>query len=107
MFLNDGGVWKLAGIHFGVDGPWRLNAGDASFDASIFDAGNMYVVDTAPNPDEIHFIADELQDIPGASYATRISTAMPFIQSVIPEPACGLLLLATGAGFVMRRRSRR
>ncbi len=94
VFVQSGGVWKLAGINFAVDGPWRYNQGDAAFHASIFDAGGLWV---GNNP---VFIPDGTTDVPGGSYSTLISSNLTWINSVIgastevPEPGVGLSVIA-------------
>ena len=46
LFLDDGGVWKLAGIHYDVDGPFYIDAsGDGAFIAALFDARGFYLSD--------------------------------------------------------------
>jgi hypothetical protein len=102
-FLQSGGTWKLAGVSFGNDGPWRHNPGDAPFFANIFDAGGLYL---GNNP---QFIPDQVTDIPASSYGTRISSNLPWIQSVIgtsvvPEPTVGFAFL--GLALLLTRRNR-
>ena len=104
VFIKSGNQWKLAGVIFGNDGPWRVNSGDPSFFANIFDAGGLWI---GNNP---QFIADSDVDIPSSSYATRISSNLAWINSVIgagvaPEPSSGLTLLALLP--MLRRRARR
>lgn len=93
VFIKSGSQWKLAGVIFGNDGPWRINAGDAPFHANIFDAGGLFI---GNNP---QFIPDTEIDNPASSYATRISANLGWINSVIgaavaPEPGMGLAILA-------------
>jgi hypothetical protein len=100
VFIKSGGTWKLAGVIYGTDNPWRINAGDPSFFANIFDAGGLWV---GSNP---QFIPDSDTDIPASSYATRISANLAWINSAIgagvaPEPSFGLAVLAL---FPMLRR---
>src|SRR5207247_7359790 len=43
-FINDNGVWKLAGVNFAAKGPYSLTgAAGSGFNASIFDEGAVYV----------------------------------------------------------------
>ncbi len=45
-FIEDGGVWKLAGTHYTVDGPFYLDAsGSGGFNAALFDTRGLYVSD--------------------------------------------------------------
>jgi hypothetical protein len=81
-FIQEGAVWKLAGIHYAVDGPFYIDsAGNGEFFAALFDArgyyapeNNSYVLITGPAP------------IPTALYPTRISTRLPWIAKVIAAP---------------------
>jgi hypothetical protein len=93
LFIRSGGAWKLAGINLAVDGPWRFDAAGTPFNASIFDAGGLWV---GNNP---QFIPDGSVDVPGSSYSTSISANLAWVQSVVgpgvvPEPSAGLALLA-------------
>jgi hypothetical protein len=81
-FIQDGDVWKLAGIHYAVDGPFYTDAsGNGSFLAALFDArglfyfdGANYVEITGPDP------------LPAGFYPTRISSKLAWIYSVT-DPA--------------------
>ncbi len=43
VFLQDGGVWKLAGINYGVSGPYSYAAsGAGAFSASLFQPAGLY-----------------------------------------------------------------
>ncbi len=106
VFIKDGSTWKLAGINYGTDGYYSYTGQNGTgFSASIFDQGGLYVgTDNAWS-----HVTDQATDIPGSSYATRISSNMTWISSIIgpaaavPEPtAAALLLLA--AGILTRRR---
>ena len=103
VFIKSGNTWKLAGVIYGTDNPWRVNPGDPAFFANIFDGGGLYV---GQNP---QFIPDGAADVPAASYATRISSNLAWINSVtgagvVPEPSFGLALLALMP--LLRRRRR-
>jgi hypothetical protein len=97
-------------VNFGVDGPYNTlaasdpnyNPGDA-FAAAIYDQRGLYfdgsntpiAPETAPNP------------VPAAAYATRTSSSVPWILSVVgvPEPSSFVLLaggLALGAAVWLR-----
>jgi hypothetical protein len=90
-FINDAAVWKLAGINFGVDGPYYADprpeppAVWEAFHAALFDQtglyyhdGNDYVLITSPNP------------LPNAFYPTRLSSKLAWIASVIAAPVLAL-----------------
>lgn len=107
VFIQSDGLWKLAGINAGTTTPWHLDESGipgGQFDAAIFDAGGLWFGANDPK-----FITDEATDIAGYAIASRISTEMAWIQSVInpsmasvPEPQIGLLI--SGAlGLLWRR----
>lgn len=122
IFLNDNGVWKLAGINYAADGPFSLTGASGSgFSASIFDKGGLY---TPGSGGGWTYNTDTLANIPGASYATRISSNLSWITSVIgtsgvaqasafsttgnqaiPEPSLiGLVGISGAFGLLARRR---
>jgi len=111
LFIQDGGVWKLAGINYVVDGYFNFIPSDTGrFSGAIFDVRGLYVGDDAhgwtyydPNP------LVNPNPIPSAFYATRISSQLNWIGSIvpsaIPEPSSLTLLLL--AGLLLRRQLRR
>jgi hypothetical protein len=82
IFLNDGRVWRLAAIHYAVDGYYYTDSnGGGRFDAALFDARDYYVSNggnppiftkiTGPNP------------VPSGFYSTRVSSRLGWIYSVL------------------------
>lgn len=105
VFVNDGGVWKLAGINYSIDGRFDTNniTGDGSdFDAALFDRGGLYQGSDAFG---WTFIPDLPLDNPSSMYASRISTNSALISSiaVVPEPNPALLMMCAALGAVLRR----
>jgi hypothetical protein len=84
-FIQDGAIWKLAGIHYSVDGPFYTDAaGNGEFFAALFDASGFYYQDGSsfvPVPGK--------PPVPTAFYSTRISTKLPWICSIVAEPRPG------------------
>jgi len=107
VFVNDGGVWKLAGVNYSVDGRFDTNdtVGDGSdFNAALFDRGGLYQGSDAFG---WSFNLDLPLDNPSSMFATRISSNAVAITSiaVVPEPQSALLvLLAALCGVCQRRR---
>lgn len=108
VFLKSGNTWKLAGLNFTVDGPWKQTPTGQTFLGSMFDAGGLYIEDRPP-----FFVNDGALDVPGSSYASRVSSNLAWIRSIIgpsveppsvPEPATGLLALVGGAFAILGRR---
>lgn len=84
LFIQETGLWKLAGIHLAVDGPfYDAPAGGASFNAALFDRRGYYVDDgqggrtlvSGPTPN------------PSGFYSTQVSPRLAWIFFVIALPA--------------------
>ncbi len=100
FFLQDGGLWKLAGINWAVD-PVQFNtvASDAgSYYAALFDYGGLYYK-TASG---WQFATNTTQDLPQNFYVTRVSERADWVMSVIPEPS-GVLVVGLATLFVLHR----
>ena len=80
-FIKDGVDWKLAGIHYAVDGPFYLDdTGRAGFDAALFDSRGLYISDGGSPPNYILIEGDA--PVPAGFYPTRISSKLGWIYSV-------------------------
>ena len=80
IFIDDGGVWKLAGINYAVDGDFYTDAmGDGEFIAALFDAGGFYYSDGG-NPPTYTQIPEPT---PTGFYDTRVSSKVAWIESVM------------------------
>ena len=79
LFIKDGLVWKLAGINYGVDGPYNATNTDPGFDAAIFDGDGLYEKNIA----ELWLPGHG----PGSFYATRVSAHLGWINTVLNGPA--------------------
>lgn len=117
VFIKDGSKWKLAGVNFSADGPFSLTTNGTTFDASVFDRGGLWAQATG-------FVQDKDKNLPGASYATRISARTDWITGVlngsiapsaspgsqpsgrsVPEPTGAVVILGIGAWSLAQRRS--
>jgi hypothetical protein len=106
VFIKDGSTWKLAGINYGTDGYYSYTGQTGTgFSAAIFDQGGLYVGANS----SWTYKPDQAANLPGGSYATRISSNMSWIRSIIgtpapvPEPA-SMAILILGAMVLFRRR---
>jgi len=79
----------------------------------MFDEGGLYIAD-----DPVYQVPDSATDVPGYSYASRISSNLGWIRGIIgnpgnapitsaPEPTTGAIALLGMAGAALRRRRRR
>jgi len=77
VFIEEDGVWKLAGVNYAVSGPYsRAAAGSSPFMASLFDTSGLYV----DRGDGIWIAAHG----PSLGYASRISSRASLIYRVAP-----------------------
>ena len=84
VFINSNGQWKLAGINYAVDSPWSYtgSASDPGFNADIFDARGLYYQDSSHN--WVQVPPSYPVAVPGASYASDISSCLGWIGSTVP-----------------------
>jgi hypothetical protein len=76
VFIQDNGLWKLAGINYGIDGPFGVTPTE-SFYGAIYDETGLYVGGwLAPNDGQV---------LPACFYATRISSRLSWIQSILNQ----------------------
>jgi hypothetical protein len=75
IFISDNGVWKLAALNYSVDGPFSTSPGGDGFLAALFDMRGLYGINgilvAGPAP------------VPSGFYASRISSKLAWIQSII------------------------
>src|SRR5207248_8657603 len=75
VFVNSYGTWKLAGINYSIEGPFKTSSSGADFLGAIFDKGGLYY-----NGSKIY---DGATDAPESFYATRVSSHASWINSVL------------------------
>lgn len=88
MFIDDGGVTKLAGINYAVDGPFSEVANPTSmqtFLAALYDARGLYAQDETG----VWTLITGASPVPAGSYDTRVSTKLFWIANVIAQPVGG------------------
>lgn len=78
VFVLEDGLWRLAGINFSVDGPFREVVGGPSFMAALYDARGLYL-DGQTEP-----VPDPGGNNPSGFYASRISASLPWITGLAP-----------------------
>ncbi len=107
VFVDDGGIWKLAGVNYSIDGMFDTNnvIGDGTdFNAALFDRGGLY---QGSDSFGWTYIPELSLDNPSSMYASRISTSSASIMSItaVPEPQSAVLvMLALSVGLLKRRR---
>jgi hypothetical protein len=108
VFIDDGGIWKLAGIINSVQESFSLDGTNTTaMDAAIFDTTGLYQA-SGSNWSKI---AASTTPIGTWGYATSIASHSTFIQSAVnastvPEPA-SLGITGLGGMLLVMRSSRR
>ncbi|KAB2642964.1 MAG: hypothetical protein DVB26_00885 [Verrucomicrobia bacterium] len=77
MFVLEDGLWRLAGIHYGVDGPFRDGASGSPFMAALYDIGGLEV----QNPGWM-LIPEQTDNIPSSFYSSRIAASLAWIMTI-------------------------
>ena len=106
MFINDGGVWKLAGVNYSVDGFFDTNdvIGDGTdFSASMMNMRGFYVGSDGGTWSQV---PQGPGDVPSGMYFSSVTANATAIQSIIsvPEPSGALLVTAALLGGLAGRR---
>ena len=83
VFIQQGTEWQLAGINYGVDGPFSLtgDAADPGFQAAIFDKRGLYEM----GPNGWLLVNNAANPVPAAAYSSRIASRINAIYSAIPS----------------------
>jgi hypothetical protein len=82
VFIQDSGQWKLAGINYAVDAYFNTANTGSGFQAAIFDADGLYYGSSG----NWTLVTSHM---PSGFYATRISSHMSWINSVIATDYVG------------------
>ncbi len=86
VFIQEAGTWKLAGLNYGISGPYNTAPTDTgSFYGALYDVGGLY----EKVGGSWGYTFNNSSDLPATWYATRISSNVSWIQSTagVPEPA--------------------
>ncbi|HEV8379868.1 MAG TPA: hypothetical protein VGP99_13540, partial [Tepidisphaeraceae bacterium] len=82
LFVQQGTEWQLAGINYGVDGPFSLTGdeSDPGFNAAIFDKRGLYELGQGGWQ-----LVNGGSEVPATAYSSRISSRISAIYSAIPS----------------------
>jgi hypothetical protein len=83
MFVFEEGLWRLAGIHLSVDGPFRFSTATPGFNAALYDAAGL---ECSKNGSWVA-IPEQLVDVSSSFYSSRISASLPQILAIAPAAA--------------------
>lgn len=81
LFVLEDGLWRLAGIHLAVDGPFRIPPSTTEFNGALFDQGGLEY----KNGNTWVVVPDQAEDVPSAFYSSRISASLPWISNLVPQ----------------------
>lgn len=82
MFIKDGTTWKLAGIHYTVDGPFSHDGTtNTQFNGALTDLRGLYYL-TVTNTWTL-IPTNYLVAIPSSFYSSRVSASLSWIASVV------------------------
>ena len=86
VFVMEDGLWKLAGINYGVDDLYTGADGSGGFAAAVFDARGFYT----QNDDGSYSLITGDAPVPTGFYSTRVAAELGWIQSVTGVDPSGL-----------------
>ena len=108
LFALEGGVWKLAGVNYGVDGLFDTNDTEndgSEFMASLFDRGGLY---EGMDSSGWTLVSDSSKDKPSNLYFSSIAANADAIKAItalpVPEPGGAVLVAIGGLAWGLRRR---
>jgi hypothetical protein len=82
IFIQDGTTWKLAGVHYSVDGPFSHDGTtNTEFNAAMMDLRGLYYLNSTNGWTLIP--TNNSVAVPGSFYSTRVSAHISWINSVI------------------------
>jgi len=81
VYIKDGKSYKLAGINYSVTGPYNTTNSGPGFDAAIFNQHGLYGQNNAGT-----WTLIRTGPVAGNFYATRISSRINWIKSVLDTP---------------------
>jgi len=81
VFVLEDGLWRLAGINYSVDGPFRKSASDPVFLATLYDMGGLEV---RVDEDVWEEVSEEEEDIPSRFYSSRIADSLGWLEANVP-----------------------
>lgn len=81
VFVLENGLWRLAGINYSVEGPFRNPPAVENINATLFDEGGLEMFE---DPNWV-LVPDEANDVPSGFLSTRISHYTSWIRGVTSD----------------------
>lgn len=79
-FIQSAGAWRLAGISYGVDGPFRRTQTGPSFFACLYDMRSLWIEQSGSWQ---QVPATTSANVPESCYATRVADRLSWIQAIV------------------------
>jgi hypothetical protein len=98
VFMQEGGVWKLAGINYAVESIFNTTNAGTGFNAAIYDRGGLYFSSNINGP--WTYLDPAGGDLPARSLSTSIPDHATWITSVITVPEPTTLTLIGAAALI-------
>ena len=86
VFVLEDGLWKLAGINYGVDDLYTGADGSGHIVAAVFDARGFYT----QNADQSYALITGDAPVPTGFYSTRVAAELTWLQSVTGQDPSAL-----------------
>ena len=110
VFIQQGGIWRLSGIIYAIDGPFFYNQNStptgAPYLGAIYDARDLwsdfYIDPNKPSLGTERRLITDANPVPAGMYASRISAYRTQIDTITGETAgVGVVIIPeTGAGIL-------
>lgn len=108
VFMQEGGVWKLAGINYAVESAFNTTNSGTGFNAAIFDKGGLYQSTSGSTSGPWSYVNPTVQNKPAVSYSSSVPANSAWIATIVPEPAAFSLVTVAGvASLIVAGRLRR
>ncbi len=85
VWVMENGLWRLAGVNLGVDGPFRENPSSPLFWGSLFDVGGLEY--SPDNGTTWVPVAEDDDNVPTSFYASHVSASLTWIHGQVSESA--------------------
>jgi hypothetical protein len=92
VFIQQAGIWSLAGINYAVQGPFNTTGSGAGFFAALYDTGGLYESDGAGG---WTYNTPQATAVPSSAVSTSTTARLDWIEgtvAAVPEPGSIALL---------------
>ena len=106
VFMQEAGVWKLAGINWAVESAFNTTNTGTGFNAAIFDKGGLYYSTSGTTAGPWAYTSPTGADKPALSYSSSVPANATWIATIVPEPAAVTLVGMVGVASLIYLRRR-